>query len=75
MKRSVKILVLVFTILVLQSFTPQTAKYDRTVYICVTGKVYHSTLNCRGLRKATHEIKAVPLSEAAKTRRACKICF
>ena len=43
--------------------------------ICVTGKVYHSTKDCRGLSNATHKIKAVSLSEAQKTRRACKICY
>ena len=45
------------------------------VYICVTGKVYHSTKDCRGLSNATHKIKSVSLSEAQKTRRACKICY
>lgn len=48
---------------------------ETTVYICVTGKVYHSTKNCRGLSNATHKIEAVSLSEAKKTRRACKICY
>lgn len=43
------------------------------VYIYVTCKVYHSTKDCRGL--TTHKIKAVSLSEAQKTRRACKICY
>ncbi len=59
----------------LQSFTATTSSGDATVYICVTGKVYHSIKNCRGLRNATHKIKAVSLSEAQKTRRACKICY
>ena len=44
-------------------------------YICVTGKVYHSTKECRGLSNATHKIEAVSLSEAQQTRRACKICY
>lgn len=48
---------------------------EQLVYICVTGKVYHSTKECRGLGNATHKIKAVSLSEAQKTRRACKICY
>jgi len=48
---------------------------EQLVYICVTGKVYHSTKECRGLRNATHKIKAVSLSEAQKSRRACKICY
>lgn len=58
------------------SFSAKTVEMqDVTVYICVTGEVYHSHLDCRGLRNATHKIKAVPLSEAAKTRRPCKICY
>ena len=61
--------------LALQSFTSETTGSDTTVYICVTGKVYHSTRDCRGLSNATHKIKAVSLSEAKKTRRACKICY
>lgn len=48
---------------------------EQLVYICVTGKVYHSTMDCRGLSNATHKIKAVSLSEGQKTRRTCKICY
>ena len=61
--------------LALQSFTSETTSSDTTVYTCVTGKVYHSTRDCRGLSNATHKIKAVSLSEAKKTRRACKVCY
>lgn len=61
--------------LALQSFTSETTSSDTTVYICVTGKVYHSTRDCRGLSNATHKIKVVSLSEAKKTRRACKVCY
>ena len=61
--------------LALQSFTSETTSSDTTVYICVTGKVYHSARDCRGLSNATHKIKAVSLSEAKKTRRACKVCY
>ena len=61
--------------LALQSFTSETTSSDTTVYICVTGKLYHSTRDCRGLSNATHKIKAVSLSEAKKTRRACKVCY
>ena len=47
-----------------------------SVYICVTGHVYHATKSCRGLRKATHEINAVSIDEAINDygRRACKVC-
>lgn len=58
------------------SGTPsESSTSGQLVYICVTGKVYHSTKECRGLSNATHKIKAVSLSEAQKTRRACKICY
>lgn len=75
MKRAVKILSVMIVTLALQSFTSETTSSDTTVYICVTGKVYHSTRDCRGLSNATHKIKAVSLSEAKKTRRACKVCY
>ena len=75
MKRAVKILSVMIVTLALQSFTSETTGSDTTVYICVTGKVYHSTRDCRGLSNATHKIKAVSLSEAKKTRRACKVCY
>lgn len=75
MKRAIKILSVMIVTLALQSFTSETTGSDTTVYICVTGKVYHSTRDCRGLSNATHKIKAVSLSEAKKTRRACKICY
>ena len=75
MIRLAKLLTLIVTSVLLQSFTVTTSGGDRTVYICVTGKVYHSTKNCKGLRNATHKIEIVSLSEAQKTRRACKICY
>ena len=75
MKRAGKILSVMIVTLALQSFTSETTSSDTTVYICVTGKVYHSTRDCRGLSNATHKIKAVSLSEAKKTRRACKVCY
>lgn len=61
--------------IMLQSFTTVTSSGDIIVYICVTGKVYHSTRNCKGLNNAIHQIKTVSLSEVQKTRRACKICY
>ena len=48
---------------------------ETLVHICETGKVYHSAKPCGGLSNATHKIKSIPLSEAKKTRRACKICY
>ena len=55
--------------------TSVSSSSGQLVYICVTGKVYHSTKKCRGLSNATHKIKGVPLEEAQKTRRPCKICY
>ena len=71
MKRTLLLFVLMIVMFSLQSFNSA----DTIVYICVTGKVYHSTKDCRGLVNATHKIKAISLSEAQKTRRACKICY
>ena len=75
MIRAAKILTVLVATLTMQSGTSGTTCGDTTVYICVTGKVYHAYKDCRGLSNATHKIKAVPLSEAQKTRRACKICY
>ena len=75
MKRTLQFFIVLITMFALQSFAPATSRGGTTVYICVTGKVYHATKDCRGLKNATHEIKAVSLAEAKKTRRACKICY
>jgi len=74
MKKALLLFILVIA-MPLQSFTCYTNRTETIVYICVTGKVYHSRKDCRGLEKATHKIKAVSLSEAQKTRRPCKICY
>jgi len=75
MRRLITIIAIILTSQVLQSQTCEVSSLDTTVYICVTGKVYHSSKDCKGLANATHKIKEVPLSEAKKTRRACKICY
>lgn len=73
MQRYLKILSIVVMYFTLQAFTTTQESY---VYICVTGKVYHSTRLCRGLSNATHEIKKVTKEYAIqKHRRACKICY
>ena len=48
-----------------------------TVYICVTGEVYHASTSCRGLRNAKHDIISVSKDDAINKykRRACKICY
>lgn len=81
-ERLVKISVLILSAFIWQSFAPLSTVHtervtmqDVTVYICVTGEVYHSNRNCRGLKNARHEIKAVPLSKVVKHRRPCKICY
>ncbi len=44
------------------------------VYICTgpKAKVYHSTPNCRGLKKCSGSIKKLPASSV--NRRPCKVC-
>ena len=75
MKKLIIIIALFIAEFSLQSFSSANFSTDTIVYICTTGKVYHATKNCKGLSNATHQIKAVSLSEAKKTRRACKICY
>ena len=75
MKQRFQTVIAMMAILTLLSFTSYTSLGDTTVYICVTGKVYHSNKDCRGLKNSTHEIKEISLSEAQKTRRPCKICY
>lgn len=75
MRRLLSATAILISSLVMQSFTSENTAQGTTVYICVTGKVYHSTKDCRGLKNATHKIKAVSLEEAKKTRRPCKICY
>ena len=75
MRRTIQIVVIVMAILSLQSFTPRLFTGNTIVYIVATGKVYHSTKDCRGLKNAKHRIQAVSLKEAQKTRRPCKICY
>lgn len=75
MKQRFQIVIAMMAILTLLSFTSYASMGDATVYICVTGKVYHSNKDCRGLKNSTHEIKEISLGEAQKTRRPCKICY
>lgn len=77
MKNFLKPIGVILTFAFLQFYPLGTvdAASDVRVYICVTGKVYHSTKSCKGLRNATHEIKSVPLSQVENLRRPCKICY
>ncbi|HEY4206250.1 MAG TPA: hypothetical protein VGM31_05550 [Puia sp.] len=53
-------------------------KKETYVYICNSSGAYayHSSKNCRGLNRCTHEILKVTLSDAIKIykRKPCKIC-
>ena len=77
MKRPSQILTVMIAMLPLQSFTTYSTSKDTIVYICVTGKVYHSKRSCKGLDNAKHKIIAVSKDEAISKygRRACKICY
>ncbi len=76
MKRLRNLIILSLSCMMLQSYTHITAT-QTTVYLCVTGEVYHSTRSCRGLNKATHKIIAVSKQDAVNKykRRPCKICY
>ncbi len=74
MKHFIRTTIIASLCFTLQAFTTQNTS-TTYVYICVTGKVYHSTRSCRGLSNATHEIKQVTLEYAKAHRRACRICY
>jgi len=44
------------------------------VYICISAKAYayHYSLNCRGIKQCTHEVKEISIKEALKLgKKAC----
>jgi hypothetical protein len=56
---------------------PLLYRVEAEVYICdsKTAYAYHSSKDCRGLNRCTHEIKKIKLSEAKNLKRSpCKIC-
>ena len=57
MRNRLQISLVLAAMLVLQSFTTHSAMGDTTVYIVSTGKVYHSTKSCRGLKNSKHKIQ------------------
>lgn len=77
MKKNIHIYMLMIAMFLMLSCSSASPSPNggKGVYICVTGEVYHEYRDCYGLSNATHEIKLVPLSEAQRTRRACKICY
>ena len=74
MKRTARIILIMIAMFSMQSFTTTPSANETKVYVTPNGKCYHSTKNCRSLSRSKN-IKAVPLSEAKKTRRACSICY
>lgn len=46
---------------------------NSTVYITPTGECYHSTTNCRTLKRS-HNIVEADIDDVINTRRPCKIC-
>ena len=64
---------------VIHTYTYESPKVQSQteVYICITGEVYHSTRNCRGLNSAKHKVIKVLKEDAIKKykRRPCKICY
>lgn len=76
MKKLVALLFWAVFNIFMQSFTTHPVSAE-TVYICMTGEVYHSTKNCRGLQRCKSSIKSVTEKQAIKKygRRPCKICY
>src|SRR4051812_25883342 len=84
----VKFLLLLFTFIFFASFTQPhvyqdfykiNAKGVTYVYVCYSKTLYayHSTKDCRGLNRCTHEIIKITESDAINTyyKRACKECW
>lgn len=67
---------IVMAVFALEIHAAPNDKSSRIVYICTTGKVYHRTNCCDGLRTAKHPIIPVTVDEAKYRygRRGCKIC-
>jgi len=85
MKKLFTLLVFFSLIVVTTAFSPRLERIPHPdvqkvtyVYICnsSTAYVYHSSKDCRGLNRCTHEIVRVTLGDAVNkyNRRACKIC-
>lgn len=70
MKGVLLIIVMMIVLHSLQSFTASSNKEDVTVYICEKGKVYHSQKDCRGLKNAKNNIKAISLKEVPRNEKA-----
>jgi hypothetical protein len=53
-------------------------KADTSVFICVSPNAYafHSSKNCRGIQRCTHEIKSTSKIDATKLGyKPCRICY
>lgn len=76
MKTLKQFIMVMMAALVLEANAAPGGKSSRIVYICTTGKVYHRTNCCDGLRTAKHPIIPVTVDEAKYRygRRGCKIC-
>jgi hypothetical protein len=49
-----------------------------TVYVCMSKSsvAYHSSDNCAGLNRCTHEVKSMSAAQAAELgKRACQKCY
>ena len=57
--------------------TTRTVKVE-TVYVCMskTSYAYHSSSNCSGLNRCTHEVKSMSAAAAQELgKRTCKKCY
>jgi hypothetical protein len=61
-----------------QQPTSRTTHTTETVYVCMSkGSVaYHSSSDCAGLNRCTHEVKSMSAAQAAQIgKRACQKCY
>lgn len=61
------------------STPPRIGAHQTTaVYLCANGKtvVYHSSRNCAAMRRCSHEVRSISVSEATATgHRKCMKCY
>ena len=77
MKKKICSLALSFCLVLapLNTISATTVQAKGTVYCVPKGRVYHSTRNCRTLRRSKN-IKKISIKVAkAKGLRACKVCY
>lgn len=77
MKKYILILIMLLLATTI-TFGESSRSAEETVYVVMSSSsyAYHRTRSCSAVKKATHTVKEVTLSEALRmNRRPCKLCY